>query len=144
MAKAARHKKKPTIRFEAVKIEPLFKVLDAVAWMVSPGVNEIAQYADIDPRTAGKLVATASPSMPWVCQLCPAKSPRHKPGAVATRYGGQIHREWGDRFLGRTADLTTGGSRYQAASGTCPLTPITYHLSPNPLPYPGRRLARRR
>jgi hypothetical protein len=39
-----------------VRIEPLFEVLDAVAWMDSPGVSEIAQYADIDPRTAGKVL----------------------------------------------------------------------------------------
>jgi hypothetical protein len=59
MAKAALHKKKPTIRFEAVKIDPLFEVLDAVAWMDSPGVNEMAQYADIDRRTAGKILKNA-------------------------------------------------------------------------------------
>src|SRR6516164_4351934 len=59
MAKAALHRKKPTIRFEAVKIDPLFEVLDAVAWMDSPGVNEIAQYADIDPRTAVKILKNA-------------------------------------------------------------------------------------
>jgi len=59
MAKAALHKKKTTIRFEAVKIDPLFEVLDAVAWMDSPGVNEIAQYADIDPRTAVKILKNA-------------------------------------------------------------------------------------
>lgn len=60
MAKGLVHKKKPTIRFEAVKIDPLFEVLDAVAWMDSPGVNEIAQYADIDPRTAGKILKNAT------------------------------------------------------------------------------------
>lgn len=59
-ARAKTKKKvKPNIRFEAVKIDPLFDVLDAVAWMDSPGVNEIAQYADIDPRTAGKILKNA-------------------------------------------------------------------------------------
>ena len=52
-------KKKPTFRFEAVKIDPLFEVLDAVAWMDSPGTNGIAQYANIDPRTAAKVLKNA-------------------------------------------------------------------------------------
>jgi len=52
-------KVKADIRFEAVKIEPLFEVLDSVAWMDSPGVKEISQYADIDPRTAGKVLKNA-------------------------------------------------------------------------------------
>jgi hypothetical protein len=59
MAKADRVKKRPTIRFETVKINGLFEVLDAVAWMDSPRVNEIAQYADVDPRTAGKILKNA-------------------------------------------------------------------------------------
>lgn len=59
MAKAVVNKKKPVIRFEAVKIDPLFEVLDAVAWMDSPATNGIAQYANIDPRTAGKILKNA-------------------------------------------------------------------------------------
>jgi len=59
MAKAVLNKKKPTIRFEAVKIDPLFAVLDCVAWMDSPGTNGIAQFAGIDPRTAGKVLKNA-------------------------------------------------------------------------------------
>jgi len=55
----AKKKLKADIRFEAVKIEPLFDVLDAVAWMDSPGVKEISQYADVDPRTAGKILKNA-------------------------------------------------------------------------------------
>jgi hypothetical protein len=51
--------KKPVLRFEAVKIDPLFEVLDAVAWLDSPGTKEIAQYADLDPRTAGKIFKNA-------------------------------------------------------------------------------------
>src|ERR1039458_5031419 len=51
--------KKPTIRFEAVKIEPLFGVLDAVAWLDSPSAGKIAIYSDIDPRTAGKILKNA-------------------------------------------------------------------------------------
>jgi hypothetical protein len=52
-------KAKADIRFEAVKIEPLFEVLDSVAWMDSPSIKEIAQYSDIDPRTAGKILKNA-------------------------------------------------------------------------------------
>jgi hypothetical protein len=59
MVKTAPKGKKPTIRFEAVKVDPLFEVLDAVAWMDSPGTNGIAQYANIDPRTAGKILKNA-------------------------------------------------------------------------------------
>jgi hypothetical protein len=53
------NKKKPALRFEPVKIDSLFEVLDAVAWLDSPGTREIAQYADIDPRTAGKILKNA-------------------------------------------------------------------------------------
>lgn len=50
---------KPSFRFEAVKIDPLFEMLDAVAWLDQPSVKEIAQYADLDPRTAGKILKNA-------------------------------------------------------------------------------------
>ena len=50
---------KPVLRFEAVKIDPLFEVLDAVAWLDSPTTKGIAQYADIDGRTAGKILKNA-------------------------------------------------------------------------------------
>jgi TIR domain len=60
MAKAASRKTlKPVIRFEAVKIDPLFGVLDAVAWLDSPSARQIAQFANIDPRTAGKILKNA-------------------------------------------------------------------------------------
>jgi hypothetical protein len=51
--------KKPGFRFESVKIEPLFEVLDAVAWLDGPTSKEIAQFAGIDPRTAGKVLKNA-------------------------------------------------------------------------------------
>jgi nucleotide-binding universal stress UspA family protein len=35
-------------------------VLDAIAWMDSPTASEIAQFASIDPRTAGKLLKNAA------------------------------------------------------------------------------------
>ncbi len=50
---------KPTLRFEAVKIDPLFEVLDAIAWLDGPTTKEIAQYANIDGRTAGKILKNA-------------------------------------------------------------------------------------
>jgi hypothetical protein len=49
----------PGIRFEAVKIDPLFGVLDAVAWVDNPSAKQIATYANIDPRTAGKILKNA-------------------------------------------------------------------------------------
>ena len=42
-----------------MKIDPLFEMLDAVAWLDQPSVKEIAQYADLDPRTAGKILKNA-------------------------------------------------------------------------------------
>jgi hypothetical protein len=60
MPKPVRSKKqKATIRFEAVKIDPLFEVLDAVAFLDSPDTKTIAQFANIDPRTAGKILKNA-------------------------------------------------------------------------------------
>ena len=59
MAKAAPKNQKSTLRYEAVKIEPLFEVLDAVAFIDSPTTKDIAQYANIDGRTAGKLLKNA-------------------------------------------------------------------------------------
>lgn len=59
MAKAATKNKHSTIRFEAVKIDPLFEVLDAVAWLDSPITKDIAQFANIDGRTAGKILKNA-------------------------------------------------------------------------------------
>lgn len=44
------------MRFEAAKTEGLFGALDAVAWLKAPNVSEVAQFAGIDPRTAGKLL----------------------------------------------------------------------------------------
>lgn len=47
------------IRFEAVNIEPLFGVLDAVAWTDNLSAKSIATYAGIDYRTAGKILKNA-------------------------------------------------------------------------------------
>jgi len=46
-------------RFESAKIEPLFVVLDAVAWLENPTNAQIAQFSGVDPRTAGKLLKNA-------------------------------------------------------------------------------------
>src|SRR4051812_11757010 len=59
MPKVAVAKKNAGLRFEAVKIDPLFEVLDAIAFIDGPAVGDIAQYADIDARTAGKLLKNA-------------------------------------------------------------------------------------
>jgi hypothetical protein len=56
MAKGRPAKQRSKLPFEAVKIDPLFTVLDAVAWLDSPTTKQIAQFAGIDPRTAGKLL----------------------------------------------------------------------------------------
>lgn len=44
------------MRFEAAKVDALFPVLDAVAWLDLPNVGAISQFAGIDPRTTGKLL----------------------------------------------------------------------------------------
>src|SRR5687768_12946497 len=48
------------MRFQAANINSLFAVLDAVAWLDSPACKQIAQFAGIDPRTAGKLLKNGS------------------------------------------------------------------------------------
>lgn len=47
------------LRFESAKLESLFVALDAVAWLTGPGASDVAQFANIDPRTAGKLLKNA-------------------------------------------------------------------------------------
>lgn len=46
-------------RFEPVKLDSLFTVLDAVAWLDRPSNGQVAQFAGIDPRTSGKLLKNA-------------------------------------------------------------------------------------
>ena len=46
-------------RFEPAKLDSLFVALDAVAWMDTPTSGQVAQFAGIDPRTAGKLLKNA-------------------------------------------------------------------------------------
>jgi hypothetical protein len=47
---------KCTLSFQPASIDSLFPVLDALAWLDLPDVKQIAQFAGIDPRTAGKLI----------------------------------------------------------------------------------------
>jgi hypothetical protein len=47
-------------RFESARLDSLYSVLDAVAWLDAPTSAEIAQFAGIDHRTAGKLLKNAS------------------------------------------------------------------------------------
>jgi len=47
-------------RFEPARIDSLFTVLDAIAWVDSPSAGQVAQFAGIDPRTAGKLLKNAT------------------------------------------------------------------------------------
>jgi hypothetical protein len=46
-------------RFEPAKLDSLFVVLDAIAWLDAPSNGQVAQFAGIDPRTAGKLLKNA-------------------------------------------------------------------------------------
>lgn len=47
-------------RFEPAKLDSLFVVLDAIAWLDAPTSGQVAQFAGIDPRTAGKLLKNAT------------------------------------------------------------------------------------
>lgn len=52
-------KKKSTpdpLKYEAVKIDSIFPVLDGIAWLDNPTIKSIAQFAGIDGRTAGKVL----------------------------------------------------------------------------------------
>ncbi|MBA4422895.1 MAG: hypothetical protein C0390_07290 [Syntrophus sp. (in: bacteria)] len=46
-------------RFEPAKLDSLFEILDAIAWIDAPSSKRVAQFAGIDPRTAGKLLKNA-------------------------------------------------------------------------------------
>ncbi|MDO9519210.1 MAG: toll/interleukin-1 receptor domain-containing protein [Pseudohongiella sp.] len=46
-------------RFEPAKLDSLFVVLDAIAWLDAPSGGQVSQFAGIDPRTAGKLLKNA-------------------------------------------------------------------------------------
>lgn len=50
---------KSTMRFAPANVDALFEVLDAIAWVGSATLQQISQFAGIDPRTAGKLLRNA-------------------------------------------------------------------------------------
>jgi hypothetical protein len=56
---ASKSKSKAEFRFESVNIDSLFGVLDAVAFITPPTTRSISQFANIDPRTASKLLKNA-------------------------------------------------------------------------------------
>ena len=53
-------RRKASFLFHPARLDALFAVLDAVAWMDAPDCAEVAQFAGIDPRTAGKLLKNAT------------------------------------------------------------------------------------
>jgi hypothetical protein len=53
--KGAKPKGGGGLRFESAHVDSLFPVLDAIAWIEMPDVGQVAQFAGIDARTAGKL-----------------------------------------------------------------------------------------
>ncbi len=56
----AKTENKYSIRFESVKIESFYSVLDAISWLDEPDMKDIAQFSGIDPRTAGKVIKNCS------------------------------------------------------------------------------------
>lgn len=57
--KETTHRSPTSPKFSPVKLDSLFVVLDAIAWLDSPATGQVAQFAGIDPRTAGKLLKNA-------------------------------------------------------------------------------------
>lgn len=56
MAKPKMQKKKCSFEFQSVHINSLFPVLEALSWLNPASMMQIAQFAGIDSRTAGKLI----------------------------------------------------------------------------------------
>jgi hypothetical protein len=52
-------KKANAFRFESVNSERTFEVLDGIAFLDMPDLKTVAQFAGIDPRTAGKILKNA-------------------------------------------------------------------------------------
>lgn len=52
--------KNPNIRFESVRLDSVYEVLDGISWLDEPGIKEISQFSGIDPRTAGKVIKNCS------------------------------------------------------------------------------------
>lgn len=47
---------KCSLRFESVKIDSVYDILDGISWLDEPSIKDIAQFSGIDPRTAGKAI----------------------------------------------------------------------------------------
>lgn len=47
---------KCSLRFESVKIDSVYDILDGISWLDEPTIKDIAQFSGIDPRTAGKAI----------------------------------------------------------------------------------------
>ncbi|HBB00287.1 MAG: hypothetical protein A2W86_14135 [Bacteroidetes bacterium GWD2_45_23] len=47
---------KCNLRFESVKIDSVYDILDGISWLDEPSIKDIAQFSGIDPRTAGKAI----------------------------------------------------------------------------------------
>lgn len=58
--KVARGANDSSNRFEPVKLDSLFLVLDAIAWLDDSSIKNVAQFAGVDPRTAGKVIKNAT------------------------------------------------------------------------------------
>lgn len=56
----AKTENKCSIRFESVKLDSVYSVLDAISWLDEPDMKDIAQFSGIDPRTAGKVIKNCS------------------------------------------------------------------------------------
>lgn len=52
----AKKENKCSVRFESVRIESVYEVLDGISWLDEPDIKQIAQFSGIDPRTAGKVI----------------------------------------------------------------------------------------
>ncbi|MBW1298113.1 toll/interleukin-1 receptor domain-containing protein [Aquimarina litoralis] len=52
----AKKENKCSVRFESIKIDSVYEVLDALSWLDEPDMKQIAQFSGIDPRTAGKVL----------------------------------------------------------------------------------------
>lgn len=54
--KSSKQEIKCSLRFEAVRIESVYDILDGISWLDEPTIKDIAQFSGIDPRTAGKAI----------------------------------------------------------------------------------------
>lgn len=48
--------KKCSLKFEPVKLDSIFPVLDGISWLDNPNISEISQFSGLDSRTVGKVL----------------------------------------------------------------------------------------